>query len=185
MSWLLSYPSAWKDSSSWENCFYPNLFLPSLPPSFPPSLLPSFFPSFLPSCLPSFLPPSLPSFLSQFFCSINSQLLVLTQLLVKVNALICCSRLVSWGHTSSLGGMAHGGLWRVGLRIFDLLLARPIEPISPPALTASTPCAAAPFAPSLRSLTVPGSLGRPSMCCSLSPLSPPWQLSSRMLLLMF
>lgn len=127
MGWrplLLSYPSAWKDSSSQENYFYLDISFPSLPPSF---LAPSL--SFSPSLLPSSLLP-LPFFLSHFSYTVNSQLLVLTQSLVKVSPLICCSRLVSWSHTSSLVGYLGSlisswhGLWNLG---------------SPPVLTASTP----------------------------------------------
>lgn len=149
MGWrplLLSYPSAWKDSSSQENYFYLDISFPSLPPSF---LAPSL--SFSPSLLPSSLLP-LPFFLSHFSYTVNSQLLVLTQSLVKVSPLICCSRLVSWSHTSSLVGYLGSlisswhGLWNLG---------------SPPVLTASTPGSTASLALSLRSVNVPGSLGRP------------------------
>lgn len=149
MGWrplLLSYPSAWKDSSSQENYFYLDISFPSLPPSF---LAPSL--SFSPSLLPSSLLP-LPFFLSHFSYTVNSQLLVLTQSLVKVSPLICCSRLVSWSHTSSLVGYLGSlisswhGLWNLG---------------SPPVLTASTPGSTASLALSLRSVNVPGSLGGP------------------------
>ena len=132
-----------------------------------PSFLPCSLPFFLPFSLAFFLPPSfpsfLPSFLPHFSYTVNSQLLVLTQSLVKVSPLICCSRLVSWSYTRSLVGhlgsliSSWHGLWKLG---------------SPPVLTASTPGSIAPSALSLRSVNVPGSLGWPiQVLLSASSLS--------------
>lgn len=132
------------------------LFLPWHFFSLPPSFLLCSLPFFLPFSLAFFSPPSFPSFfpsfLSHFSYTVNSQLLVLTQSSVKVSPLICCSRRVSWSHTSSLVGHLESlirswhSLWNLG---------------SPPVLTASTPGSTAPLALSLRSVNVPGSLRWP------------------------
>lgn len=112
---------------------------------FPPCLLPSLLPPFLSPLLSCLLLSSLlpfflsflsffPSFLSPFSYTVNSQLLVLTQSSVKVSPLICCSRLVSWSHTSSLVGhlgsliSSWHGLWNDLLQFWQ---PQPLDPLVP------------------------------------------------------